>query len=432
MELPHWVATSVNHARGAASRIRGNSASVPWLRVGGLSALTVVGFAVAASSAQVSGQAVVPVPVPMVSAATPQAEVGELNLVTVVRPPTQYRIAPSAAIAPPPPGIVMAPGGLGIPKIALEAYQNAEKMMAKAAPGCGVSWNLLAGIGRIESGHANNGATDVKGRVVRPIYGPSLDGTLPGNEVIVDHEQSRTQGAQVYVRAMGPMQFLPSTWNHYASDGDGDGKADPQNVFDASLAAARYLCSGGLNLRDRSQTMSAILRYNNSVAYAQNVLAWAAGYATGVLPLNLPPAYRRRCRTRAQGPSGRRRVPRTGTGFGNRCRRALAQRSAGPAAHRQSADSGSGCHRGPAGSRPARARGTPGTMHALLRPAATSGRTIQPIRAAAPGRAVQPVRPQPGTTAVQPVCPAATPGGAGTGARTRARTGSAEAVNGTP
>ncbi|ALM15900.1 lytic transglycosylase domain-containing protein [Mycobacteroides abscessus] len=289
MELPHWVATSVNHARGAASRIRGNSASVPWLRVGGLSALTVVGFAVAASSAQVSGQAVVPVPVPMVSAATPQAEVGELNLVTVVRPPTQYRIAPSAAIAPPPPGIVMAPGGLGIPKIALEAYQNAEKMMAKAAPGCGVSWNLLAGIGRIESGHANNGATDVKGRVVRPIYGPSLDGTLPGNEVIVDHEQSRTQGAQVYVRAMGPMQFLPSTWNHYASDGDGDGKADPQNVFDASLAAARYLCSGGLNLRDRSQTMSAILRYNNSVAYAQNVLAWAAGYATGVLPLNLPP-----------------------------------------------------------------------------------------------------------------------------------------------
>ncbi|RIT07271.1 hypothetical protein D2E64_20155, partial [Mycobacteroides abscessus] len=131
MELPRWVATSVNHARGAASRIKGNSASVPWVRVGGLSALTVLGFALAASSAQVSGQAVVPVPVPMVSAATPQAEVGELNLVTVVRPPTQYRIAPSAAIAPPPPGIVMAPGGLGIPKIALEAYQNAEKMMAK-------------------------------------------------------------------------------------------------------------------------------------------------------------------------------------------------------------------------------------------------------------------------------------------------------------
>ncbi|TDZ79209.1 hypothetical protein DE4585_02944 [Mycobacteroides salmoniphilum] len=287
MKLPGWVASSVKHARDVALRVTG--APVPWLRVGGLSALVVVGSAVAASSAQVSGQAVVPIPVPLASVAAVQADMGPLNLVTVMRPPMQYRVAPSAAIAPPPPGIVMAPGGLGIPKIALDAYQNAERMMAKAAPGCGVSWNLLAGIGRIESGHANNGATDVKGRVVRPIYGPSLDGTLPGNEVIVDHEQTRTQGAQVYVRAMGPMQFLPSTWNHYASDGDGDGKADPQNVFDASLAAARYLCSGGLNLRDRSQVMSSILRYNNSVAYAQNVLAWAAGYATGVIPLNLPP-----------------------------------------------------------------------------------------------------------------------------------------------
>ncbi|MGH3722507.1 MAG: lytic transglycosylase domain-containing protein [Mycobacterium sp.] len=290
MELPGWVATSVGHARDAVHRVK--VTPVPWLRVGGLSALVIVGSAVAASSAQVSGQAVVPVPVPMASAASTaaaQADAGPLNLVTVMRPPTQYRIAPSAAVAPPPPGIVMAPGGLGIPKIALDAYQNAERMMAKAAPGCGVSWNLLAGIGRIESGHANNGATDIKGRVVRPIYGPSLDGSLSGNEVIVDHEQTRTQGAQVYVRAMGPMQFLPSTWNQYASDGDGDGKADPQNVFDASLAAARYLCSGGLNLRDRTQVMSSILRYNNSVAYAQNVLAWAAGYATGVIPLNLPP-----------------------------------------------------------------------------------------------------------------------------------------------
>ncbi|WP_078278759.1 lytic transglycosylase domain-containing protein [Mycobacteroides franklinii] len=289
MELPGWVATSVKNARSAASRVKEASASVPWLRVGGLSTLAIAGFAVAASSAQVSGQAVVPVPVPVVSAATAQADMGQLNLVTVMRPPTQYRIAPSAAVAPPPPGILMAPGGLGIPKIALDAYQNAERMMAKAEPGCGVSWNLLAGIGRIESGHANNGATDVKGRVIRPIYGPTLDGTLPGNEVIIDHEESRTQGSQVYVRAIGPMQFLPSTWSRYASDGDGDGKADPQNVFDASLAAARYLCSGGLNLRDHSQVMSAILRYNNSVAYAQNVLAWAAGYATGVIPLNLPP-----------------------------------------------------------------------------------------------------------------------------------------------
>jgi hypothetical protein len=85
------------------------------------------------------------------------------------------------------------------------------------------------------------------------------------------------------------MQFLPGTWARYASDGDGDGVADPQNLYDATLAAARYLCSGGLNLRDQSQVLSSILRYNNSMPYAQNVLGWAAAYATGVVPVDLPP-----------------------------------------------------------------------------------------------------------------------------------------------
>jgi hypothetical protein len=84
------------------------------------------------------------------------------------------------------------------------------------------------------------------------------------------------------------MQFLPGTWSRYASDGDGDGRADPQNLFDASLSAARYLCSGGLNLRNQAQVFTAILRYNNSMPYAQNVLGWAAAYATGVAPSDLP------------------------------------------------------------------------------------------------------------------------------------------------
>jgi len=170
--------------------------------------------------------------------------------------------------------------------MALAAYRNAEHMMATSNPDCGISWNLLAGIGRIESGHANGGATDARGTAVRPIYGPALDGTLPGNEVIV---QSSAAGGVTYTRAMGPMQFLPGTWARYASDGDGDGVADPQNLYDSTLAAARYLCSGGLNLRDPSQVMAAILRYNNSIPYARTVLGWAAAYAAGVVPLDLPP-----------------------------------------------------------------------------------------------------------------------------------------------
>jgi membrane-bound lytic murein transglycosylase B len=207
-------------------------------------------------------------------------------VIAALHAPNAFHVAAATLSAPPPPMIVNTPGALGIPSVALTAYRKAEMKMAVEAPGCGVSWNLLAGIGRIESGHANGGAVDARGTAVYPIYGPALDGSLPGNEVII---QSAAGSRVTYARAMGPMQFLPGTWARYASDGKGDGFADPQNLFDSTLAAARYLCSGGLNLRDPGQVMAAILRYNNSVPYAQNVLGWAAAYATGVVPVDLPP-----------------------------------------------------------------------------------------------------------------------------------------------
>ncbi len=168
-------------------------------------------------------------------------------------------------------------GGLGIPEVVLAAYRNAELAMASSTPGCGLSWNLLAGIGWVESAHARGGRTDAAGTTVRPIYGPALDGTLPGNEVI-----RAADGG--YVRAVGPMQFLPGTWALYGTDGNADGVADPHNVFDAALAAGKYLCSGGLNLRDPAQELRAVLRYNNSMAYAANVLSWSAAYRTGGAP----------------------------------------------------------------------------------------------------------------------------------------------------
>ncbi|MFE9327970.1 lytic murein transglycosylase [Nocardia sp. NPDC052278] len=168
-------------------------------------------------------------------------------------------------------------GALGIPEIVLAAYRNAELALESSMPGCGLSWSLLAGIGRIESLHAGGGRTDAAGTTVTPIFGPALDGTLPGNEVIKAGDGSA-------VRAIGPMQFLPGTWNLYAADGNGDGIADPHNVFDASLAAGKYLCSGGLNLRDPQQELRAVLRYNNSLAYAANVLSWSAAYRTGGTP----------------------------------------------------------------------------------------------------------------------------------------------------
>jgi len=206
---------------------------------------------------------------------------------SVAGPPANSHLADSNTIAPPLSAAVTSPGVLEIPAMALTAYRNAERLMTQAMPGCGVSWNLLAGIGRVESMHANEGATDARGTAVNPIYGPALDGSLHGNEVVVDSGASN--GRTVYARAMGPMQFLPATWMHYGADGDGDGQANPQNLFDSALSAAHYLCSGGLDLRDQSQMITAVLRYNNSMAYTLNVLGWADGYATGVPPVNLPP-----------------------------------------------------------------------------------------------------------------------------------------------
>ncbi|WP_280341097.1 lytic murein transglycosylase [Nocardia neocaledoniensis] len=168
-------------------------------------------------------------------------------------------------------------GALGIPEIVLAAYRNAELALETAQPGCGLTWNLLAGIGRIESGHASNGRTDAAGTSTTPIFGPALDGTLPGNEIIKEADGG-------FVRAVGPMQFLPSTWAHYSADGNGDGVTDPHNVFDAALGAGKYLCSGGLNLRDAAQELRAVLRYNNSMSYAANVLSWSAAYRTGGAP----------------------------------------------------------------------------------------------------------------------------------------------------
>lgn len=176
--------------------------------------------------------------------------------------------------------LITAPGGMGIPEVVLAAYRNAELALGAAQPGCGLNWSLLAGIGRIESGHASGGRTDVAGTTAAPILGPSLDGHLPGNEII------RGPG-NTFVRAIGPMQFLPGTWRNYASDGNADGTADPNNVFDSALAAGKYLCSGGLDLRDPAQELRAVLRYNNSLQYAQQVLSWAQAYRTGAAPADV-------------------------------------------------------------------------------------------------------------------------------------------------
>ncbi|WP_010311630.1 lytic transglycosylase domain-containing protein [Saccharopolyspora spinosa] len=175
------------------------------------------------------------------------------------------------------------PGPLGIPAPVLAAYQRAERTLARTDPGCGLRWTVLAGIGRIESNHARSGRVDVNGRTLSPILGPQLSGG-PGMATIRDTDGGRLDGDRTWDRAVGPMQFIPSTWRNHAADGNGDGVSDPHNVFDATLASGQYLCSGNGNLRDRAQLAAAVFRYNHSESYVRSVLTWADAYARGAMP----------------------------------------------------------------------------------------------------------------------------------------------------
>ncbi len=78
------------------------------------------------------------------------------------------------------------------------------------------------------------------------------------------------------------MQFLPSTWARWGADGNGDGRADPNNVFDAALAAGHYLCAGGRDLGRAADLDRAVLSYNNSRAYLDTVRYWLEFYRRGV------------------------------------------------------------------------------------------------------------------------------------------------------
>jgi membrane-bound lytic murein transglycosylase B len=169
---------------------------------------------------------------------------------------------------------------VGVPERALMGYGNAELVMRSAQPGCHISWATLAGIGRIESNHGQYGGAvlGADGRPSKPIIGVPLDGS-PGVRAIGDTDGGRLDGDPTTDRAVGPMQFIPGTWAKWASDGNGDGIGDPQQIDDASLAAARYLCAGGRDMASASGWWSGLLSYNNSTEYGQKVFGLADGYA---------------------------------------------------------------------------------------------------------------------------------------------------------
>jgi membrane-bound lytic murein transglycosylase B len=169
-----------------------------------------------------------------------------------------------------------------IPAMALRAYKIAQSWASGFDPGCNLSWTLLAGIGRIESNHGRHfGAAarfSPEGDVTPTILGPVLNGAN-GTGTIHDTDSGRYDGDPTWDRAVGPMQFIPSTWRSLGRDGNGDGVANPNNLYDAAVSAAAYLClSGHGSLTDPASLRRAIFAYNHSQDYVNAVLTWANFY----------------------------------------------------------------------------------------------------------------------------------------------------------
>lgn len=167
----------------------------------------------------------------------------------------------------------------GIPTTALKAYAGVTLQVAEANPKCALSWNTLAGIGWVESRHGQIHGTTLgaDGTLSPPLYGVALDGN--GFALVKDSDGGTIDGDAAGDRAVGPMQFLPQSWRNWHTDANGDGVESPQNIFDASMAAAHYLCraAGTLDTHDGWET--GVLAYNSSHQYLRDVMDAANRYA---------------------------------------------------------------------------------------------------------------------------------------------------------
>lgn len=169
-----------------------------------------------------------------------------------------------------------------IPPRVLRSYVAAASWSTGHNRQCNLAWNTLAGIGAIETNHGRHGGAHVgeDGNLVGVIVGTQLDGIDTAK--IPDTDNGRLDGDAEFDRAVGPMQFIPSTWKAFAVDSNGAGKKDPNNIDDATATAADYLCASGRDLSDQEQWVEAILSYNPSDEYVRQVTEQATSIAKAV------------------------------------------------------------------------------------------------------------------------------------------------------
>lgn len=167
-----------------------------------------------------------------------------------------------------------------IPERALRAYAGAAIDVSRTTPSCGLGWNTLAAIGLVETEHGsmNDATLRPDGTVAPAIIGIPLDGN--GTIPVPDTDRGSIDGDSTWDRAVGPMQFIPSTWEKAAQDGNLDGKKDINQIDDAALATAMHLCEVGGDLTQPENWIAAISAYNPSVPYNNRVAEAANHFAT--------------------------------------------------------------------------------------------------------------------------------------------------------
>ena len=198
------------------------------------------------------------VPVALADQAAPQQ-------VTVTQQSTQT--TPGDPLKASPAWVAQTSQTSGISQTAIAAYGDATLLLGQQQPSCHLGWTTLAGVGTVESANGTIGGRQLlpNGLSSSPITGPALNGA--GGYAAIGN------GNGGWSSALGPMQFIQSTWDRWGADGDGDGYADINNIFDAALAAGRYLCADGRDLATAQGWTAAIYSYNHSADYVQQVYA---------------------------------------------------------------------------------------------------------------------------------------------------------------
>jgi membrane-bound lytic murein transglycosylase B len=196
---------------------------------------------------------------------------------------------PSPVVAPArlradPSWVASIAGRTRIPTRALSAYVDAQLAATVTTPSCHIGWTMLAGIGGVESNHGRFGGASLRpdGTTTVPILGPPLNGTHGNKAIPATSAGEQLDGDPQYDHAVGPMQFLPSTWTKWGMSASG-GVPNPNNIDDAALTAASYLCAAGGDLSTPTGWRDAIGAYNAPQAYAVRVTDLAAQYAQASL-----------------------------------------------------------------------------------------------------------------------------------------------------